>query len=93
MSTSAGSVPRAADEARRPGPDAEAVDGGLGGVAQERVVGEAEVVVGGEVDQATAFGEFDRAVGAGLHLAQAAVQGAFAQGGQFTLEGITHQNG
>ena len=83
--------PRAADQPRRPRADAVLVDGGLGGLAQERIIGQPEVIVGGEVDQPSAGGQFHRAVRRRLHLAQPPVQGLAFQAGEFTLERIVHR--
>ena len=71
---------RAGDGAHRPGAHAVVAGGPGGGLAQARVVGQAQVVVGGEADDLAAVDLAGRTLGRG-HLAQRSVEVLLTQRG------------
>ena len=76
---------RAGDRAHRPRPDAEVAHGGEGRLAQPRVVGQAQVVVGREADQPAFVDRHDGTLAAAHH-PQGAVQVALTQGRDLVVQ-------
>src|ERR1019366_330155 len=75
---------RAADESRCAGAGAEFFNGANRSFLQRWMIGEAEVIVGGEIEKSFAADFEARALG-GIHAAQFAVQTLFAQCGEATI--------